>query len=96
MNRHEQEATMARPKHSKTVERSRPDRADVAPMTPASTEMLLVPSPKLRKMIGISAVTLWRWRRDDAAFPTAKSINGRLYFPWAEVQAWLARQQQAA
>jgi predicted DNA-binding transcriptional regulator AlpA len=57
---------------------------------------ILVPGPKLRRMIGISAVTLWRWRHDkEAEFPQAALINGRLYFPWAEVQAWLARQQQA-
>jgi predicted DNA-binding transcriptional regulator AlpA len=67
----------------------------VAPPTPA--DAVLVPGPKLRGMIGISAVTLWRWRHDkEAAFPAAKTINGRLYFPWADVQAWLARQQQAA
>jgi predicted DNA-binding transcriptional regulator AlpA len=63
----------------------------------AVPELLMIPGPKLRRMIGISAVTLWRWRHDDSAgFPSATSINGRLYFRWPEVQAWLARQQQAA
>jgi predicted DNA-binding transcriptional regulator AlpA len=57
---------------------------------------LLVSGPSLRRVLDISAVTLWRWRHDErAGFPSAKSINGRLYFPWAEVQAWLAKQQRA-
>jgi predicted DNA-binding transcriptional regulator AlpA len=62
-----------------------------------SPEMVLVPATKLRSMIGISAVTLWRWRQNEAVgFPRAIMINGRNYFPWADVQGWLARQQQAA
>jgi hypothetical protein len=42
----------------------------------------IIPAPKLRARLGISSVTLWRWRHDpDAGFPPAKVINGRLYFP---------------
>ena len=56
-----------------------------------------IPGPKLRAKLGISAVTLWRWRHDEAlGFPPAKSIKGRLYFPVGPVTDWLARQQQAA
>jgi hypothetical protein len=58
---------------------------------------ILVSGPNLRRMLDISAVTLWRWRHDvNAGFPRARLINGRLYFLWQEVQAWLAKQDQAA
>jgi predicted DNA-binding transcriptional regulator AlpA len=57
----------------------------------------LIPAPKLRAKLGISAVTLWRWRHDKKrGFPIAKIINGRLYFPVTAVSAWLARQADAA
>jgi predicted DNA-binding transcriptional regulator AlpA len=56
-----------------------------------------IPGPKLRAKLGISAVTLWRWRHDKASgFPNAKLINGRLYFPLHAVSTWLERQQEAA
>jgi class 3 adenylate cyclase len=51
--------------------------------------------PMLRKLFNISAVTLWRWRR-RSGFPRGKSINGRLYIPWHEVEAWLQSQPEAA
>jgi predicted DNA-binding transcriptional regulator AlpA len=57
----------------------------------------LIPAPKLRAKLGISAVTLWRWRHDrKGGFPAPKVINGRLYFPVTAVSAWLARQADAA
>jgi predicted DNA-binding transcriptional regulator AlpA len=56
-----------------------------------------ITGPKLREMLCISAPTLWRWRhREEFGFPGAKSINGRLFFNWQEVQAWLDRQPVAA
>jgi predicted DNA-binding transcriptional regulator AlpA len=56
-----------------------------------------IPGPKLRAKLGISAVTLWRWRHDKASgFPTAKVINGRLYFPLGAVCDWLTKQPEAA
>jgi predicted DNA-binding transcriptional regulator AlpA len=56
-----------------------------------------IPAPKLRARLGISAVTLWRWRHDKQSnFPAPKVINGRLYFPAGAVSDWLARQPEAA
>jgi predicted DNA-binding transcriptional regulator AlpA len=56
-----------------------------------------IPGPKLRAKLGISAVTLWRWRHDEASgFPAPKVINGRLYFPAGAVSAWLDKQPEAA
>lgn len=58
---------------------------------------IMISGPKLRVALDISAPTLWRWRHDkDCEFPKAKNINGRLYFHWPEVQAWLDRQPDAA
>ena len=55
-----------------------------------------IPGPKLRAKLGISAVTLWRWRHDeDSGFPVPKVIKGRLYFPMDAVSAWLAKQPEA-
>jgi predicted DNA-binding transcriptional regulator AlpA len=60
-------------------------------------EMEFIPGPKLRAKLGISAVTLWRWRHDlTSGFPAPKVIKGRLYFPLGAVEAWLAEQPDAA
>jgi Helix-turn-helix domain len=57
----------------------------------------LVSGPKLRRILDVSPVTLWRWRHDERmGFPAAKCIQGRLYFPWHEVSAWLERQPEVA
>jgi predicted DNA-binding transcriptional regulator AlpA len=60
-------------------------------------DKVMISGPKLRAALSISAPTLWRWRSDAGkGFPKAKYINGRLYFPWHEVRAWLERQPDAA
>ena len=61
------------------------------PHTPKPDATELIPGPKLRAKLGISAVSLWRWRHDEmSGFPAPKVINGRLYFPLDAVTAWLA------
>ena len=65
------------------------------PQAPNCDAYELIPAPKLRAKLGISAV--WRWRRDKkGGFPVPKVINGRLYFPVTAVSAWIARQGDAA
>jgi hypothetical protein len=55
-----------------------------------------VTGPTLRRMLNISAVTLWRWRHDPRiSFPAAKRVNGRMFFAWHEVAAWLDKQPNA-
>lgn len=62
----------------------------------AAEETRWVTGPTLRRLLNISAVTLWRWRhRKDRGFPSAKSINGRLYFYWPDIQSWLDKQPAA-
>jgi hypothetical protein len=67
------------------------------PQAPKPEAFEFIPGPKLRAKLGISAVTLWRWRHDkEKGFPAPKVINGRLYFALDAVMAWLARQADAA
>jgi predicted DNA-binding transcriptional regulator AlpA len=76
-----------------------PSRVQVNPCIPIPTldACDFIPGPKLRAKLGISPVTLWRWRHDEEnGFPIPKVINGRLYFPVAAVTAWLASQADAA
>jgi predicted DNA-binding transcriptional regulator AlpA len=79
----------------KTREMSSSHRAGPAQVPKPSTTDF-IPGPKLRAKLGISAVTLWRWRHNKkSGFPAPKVINGRLYFPLGAVAAWLARQPEA-
>jgi predicted DNA-binding transcriptional regulator AlpA len=60
-------------------------------------EAKLIMAAALSRRLGITAVTLWRWRNNKAlGFPKGRRINDRVYFPWHEVAAWLERQQQTA
>ena len=84
-------------KHKRRLKRSAaaPARTDFAPATQLDSNTLL-PGPKLRQILGVSPVTLWRWRHDESMrFPKAKSIQGRLYFPWSAIAAWLASRPEA-
>ena len=83
--------TAFKPTHSQ-----RRENTDL-PQAPKAEEFEFIPGPKLRAKLGISAVTLWRWRHDkEKGFPAPKVINGRLYFALGAVMAWLARQADAA
>jgi hypothetical protein len=69
----------------------------VGPVSHAAADpRSFVSATKLRAMLGISPVTLWRWRQDKRLkFPEAREINGRLYFQWDAVCAWYARRPRA-
>jgi hypothetical protein len=81
---------------ARRVAARRPAVSASAPVAPADPKAL-VSGPKLRKLLDVSAVTLWRWRHDKmSGFPPAKVINGRLYFSWGAVSDWIAMQTEAA
>jgi len=81
--------------HSNRTHSQRREKIDL-PQAPKPEAFEFIPGPKLRARIGISAVTLWRWRHDkEKGFPAPKVINGRLYFALGAVMAWLARQADA-
>jgi predicted DNA-binding transcriptional regulator AlpA len=76
-----------------------PKRPQGATMSvpPPTTEPELVYAARLHRRLGVSNVTLWRWRHDERlGFPKGRLINRRVYFPWHEVAAWLDRQEQVA
>jgi biotin operon repressor len=98
--------SIARRQMHKRKSKKKPARTAVAarrqigsastPVAPADPKAF-VSGPKLRKLLDVSPVTLWRWRHDKTSgFPAAKVIKGRLYFPWGAVSDWIARQPEAA
>ncbi len=52
----------------------------------------LIPQPRAQELLGVSAMTLWRWQK-EAAFPKAKTIRGRKYFQAVDIQSWIDKQQ---
>jgi predicted DNA-binding transcriptional regulator AlpA len=58
----------------------------------AATKFDLVIAARLSRELGISAVSLWRWRR-LRGFPAGTRINRRVYFSRSAVREWLASQQ---
>ena len=82
--------------HSKRTHSQRREKTEL-PQAPKADAFEFIPGPKLRAKLGISPVTLWRWRHDkENGFPAPKVINGRLYFPLGAVVAWIARQGDTA
>jgi predicted DNA-binding transcriptional regulator AlpA len=77
------------------VVRARARRSPQSKPGQENREPRWMPGVRLRKNLGISSVTLWRWRHRNG-FPNGKRINGRLYFPWEEVESWLEAQIDAA
>jgi predicted DNA-binding transcriptional regulator AlpA len=72
-------------------------RVQTALAWPTAAEPELIYAARLHRRLGISDVTLWRWRHDERlGFPKGRLINRRVYFPWHEVVAWLNRQKQVA
>jgi predicted DNA-binding transcriptional regulator AlpA len=72
------------------------NRTPIASVTSDDAGLSMISGPKLRRALDISPPTLWRWRRNKKmAFPKPTMINGRLYFFWVEVQAWVAKQHHA-
>ena len=66
-------------------------------LTSAQPAPDLIMAARLSKRLGVSDVTLWRWRHDErSGFPKGRRINRRVYFPWQEVADWIDRQQQVA
>lgn len=57
-----------------------------------STERLLN-RKMLRALIPVSDMTIWRWER-DGRFPLHLTVNGRNYWRFSEVIAWLERQRR--
>jgi hypothetical protein len=82
-------------RHSNRTDSQRREKTDL-PQAPKPEAFEFIPGPKLRAKLGVSAVTLWRWRHEkENGFPAPKVINGRLYFPLDAVTAWLAGQPDA-
>ncbi len=54
----------------------------------------LVIAARLSRELGVSPVTLWRWRRSPG-FPPSTPINRRVYFSRSAISDWLDRQRQA-
>ncbi len=53
----------------------------------SNLELQLIPQVRVQELLGISAMTLWRWQREPS-FPTPISHNGRKFFRATEIYNW--------
>ena len=61
------------------------------------TSKALLPAKRVRARYDVSDMTVWRWLRDEKLnFPKPLIINGRRYWPEAELDAFDAKQRVAA
>jgi predicted DNA-binding transcriptional regulator AlpA len=54
----------------------------------------LLPYAEGRRLFGVTAMTLWRWRRKQG-MPAPIKIGNRLYFSRRKLEEWLAKQRIA-
>jgi hypothetical protein len=87
---------MAGPSKSRAQKKLKDEGALLSLPRP-TVDAILISQANLRRQLSVSPMTFWRWRVDkELGFPPGLCINRRVYFRWAEVQAWLARQQRTA
>jgi hypothetical protein len=83
---------MKRTKRGKSVIRRRRLAGPNAPRP--NNESVLIPDPKVRRMLNISPPTLWRWTHNPAmGFPPRVQINGRNYRNAVRLSAWIDARQ---
>jgi predicted DNA-binding transcriptional regulator AlpA len=56
--------------------------------TPLITPDPLLSQPRVLALLGVSSMTLWRWRQ-VSGFPAPTTINGRNYWRRGVVDAWI-------
>jgi predicted DNA-binding transcriptional regulator AlpA len=64
---------------------------EVLPMQ-TQLDLQLIPQSRTQKLLGISAMTLWRWQKQNG-FPNPKVIRGRKYFRASEINSWIESQE---
>lgn len=65
------------------------------PAADATDPLELLPGKTICAMFGITAMSLWRWRRNpDLSFPEPIDICGRLYWRRRDLEAFLQRQAE--
>lgn len=56
-----------------------------------------VRNKQLAEYLGVSGMSLWRWKRDpDLKFPPASSINGIEFNDLDEIDRWLRKRAKQA